>query len=127
MPPCSKFDLDLRFGQEGEKWLTMLADERTVEVKRERDIWALTGNLFFEFKSRGKPSGVAVTQSDYWAHLLSLDGKIKGGLIVETPMLRANLRRLVKEAKVRVVSGGDDNTSEGVLVPIGMVREIFTI
>ena len=33
----SRFDLDLKFGQQGEQWLSLLADERKIEVKRERD------------------------------------------------------------------------------------------
>ena len=127
MPANSKFDLDLRFGQEGEKWLTLLADEKTIEVKRERDVWAITGNVFFEFKSRGKPSGIAVTQSDYWVHLLSLDGKIRGGFIVETKTLKDNLRKMISSGTVKVVSGGDDRTSEGALVPLAMLKELFRI
>jgi hypothetical protein len=126
MPADSRFDLDLRFGQEGEKWLTLLADEKTMEVKRERDIWSLTGNVFFEFKSRGKASGLAVTQADYWAHLLSLDGRIVGGFIIETSRLKENLKRMIEGGQVRVVNGGDNGTSQGALVPMSLMRELFS-
>lgn len=119
------WDIDLKFGQEGERWLTLLADERKVEVKRERDAWARTGNLFFETTYKGHPSGVNATQSDYWAHLLSLDGKIVGGVIIDVGTLKMNLSRLVTEGKARRISGGDGNNSGGVLVPLRMVHELM--
>lgn len=123
--PQKGWDLDLQFGQEGEKWLTILADERKLEVKRERDSWAKTGNLFFEVRYKGYESGVLATQSHYWAHLLSLEGKIVGGFIFEVEALRMNLCRLVVEKKARMIQGGDGNQSQGVLVPLGHAHELM--
>ena len=72
----NKFDLDLQYGQDGERWLAWLGtDQAKVEVKTERDQWAHTGNAVFEFTSRGKPSGIAVTQADYWVHNFHLNGR----------------------------------------------------
>ena len=44
-----KFDLDLKYGQQGEQWLSILGDEIQMEVKRERDCWLKTGNIYFEY------------------------------------------------------------------------------
>ena len=62
-----KFDADLQFGQMGERWLIWLGtDMAKVEVKTERDTWMDTGNAVFEFRSRGKPSGIAYQYLDRW-------------------------------------------------------------
>ena len=51
MSDRAKFDLDLQYGQAGEKWLAWLGtDQAKVEVKTERDTWATTGNAVFEFR-----------------------------------------------------------------------------
>lgn len=66
----NKFDFDLQYGQAGERWLRWLGtDQAKVEVKTERDIWLKTKNAVFEFRSRGKPSGICATQADYWSHI----------------------------------------------------------
>lgn len=119
------FDRDLKFGQEGEQWLTLLADERRLEVKRERDKWVTTGNLFFEFHCRGKASGLAVTTADFWCHILSHDRRPIGVLIVDTPTLKANLKRLIDEGRAKTIKGGDDNAAHGVLVPVAIIGELM--
>ena len=41
-----KFDLDLEFGQMGEKFVEDLQNGNTkIEVKTERDLWKTTGNI----------------------------------------------------------------------------------
>jgi hypothetical protein len=119
------WDIDLKFGQEGERWLTLLASERKVEVKRERDKWATTGNILFEVRYKGCPSGITATESDFWAHLLSLNGTIVGGFIFDSKALLRNLRRLVAENKVRTIFCGDGDHSEGVLVPLSLAHELL--
>lgn len=123
--PQKGWDIDLKFGQEGERWLTLLADERKVEVKRERDTWAKTGNLFFETRYKGYPSGVNATESDYWAHLLSVGGKIVGGFIIDVSTLKMNLALMVAEGTARKVTGGDGGNSEGVIVPLSRAHELM--
>lgn len=122
----SRFDLDLKFGQQGEQWLTLLADERKIEVKRERDIWKTTGNICFEFRCSGKPSGIAVTQADYWAHILCFEGKQESVLLFRTELLRGRLREMMKRKELKIVNGGDGERAEIILYPLTMINKLLT-
>ena len=85
----SAFDLDLEFGQEGESLVKeLLTNGSTIEVKRDRK-WKDTGNLyietecFFTKNNQWAPSGLSVTQANYWAFVLE-----EATLIVPTDALR---------------------------------------
>lgn len=73
----SDWDLDLRFGQEGEVAANALltAPIETVEVKRDRR-WKDTGNLYIETDcwSDGRQewywSGITVTKATHWSFVL---------------------------------------------------------
>ena len=124
-----KFDKDLLFGKIGEKLANDIFEGNlTAEVKTERDIWVTTGNnVCIEFKSRGKPSGIATTKSEIWIHWLSVNGKIRGGYIFKVKQLkeylRKNFHRLERNRKVKV--GGDDNTSDIILLDKNEINEIY--
>ena len=62
----SKFDIDLKYGQEREKKIVSLLDQdkNKLEVKTERDWWAKTGNIAIEVECWGKPSGLSKTEAD---------------------------------------------------------------
>jgi len=105
----SDFAFDLKVGQDEEVWLADLLRGQTVEVKRDF-IASRTGNLFVEFSSRGKASGLATTKANFWAFIL--DGERV--IIVPTQFLQQVARLAYSEG--RTVRGGDNNTSEGVLV-----------
>lgn len=124
----SKFDVDLQFGQEGERWLTWLGtDQARVEVKTERDTWASTGNAVFEYECRGKPSGIAVTEADYWVHIFRLGDRNLFSLVLDTIQLKEWLRMAYKAPDsfgVRLALGGDDNASRVILVPIPALYSI---
>jgi hypothetical protein len=126
----NRFDLDLQYGQEGERWLAWLGtDQAKVEVKTERDQWATTGNAVFEFTSRGKPSGIAVTQADYWVHNFHLNGRSLMSYVWPVQDLKDFLRtcyRVKGYAGSRITNGGDDHTSELVIVPISSLYLIVT-
>lgn len=107
----SDFAFDLQMGQDEEIWLADLLRGKTVEVKRDY-LAGRTGNLFVEFSSRGKASGLATTRADFWAFIL--DGERV--IIVPVGFLQLRARQAYKEG--RRVRGGDSNTSEGVLVRI---------
>ena len=121
----SAFDLDLKFGQEGEQWLTILGREIKVEVKRERDKWKKTGNIAFEFRCSGKPSGLAVTKADYWVHVLSFDGVPEAAFIFRVPRLKERLKAMHKEGRVRVTNGGDRDAAEMILFPLKLIHELL--
>ena len=113
MSDRAKFDVDLQYGQQGERWLQWLGtDQAKVEVKTERDQWATTGNLVFEYECRGKPSGIAVTQADYWCHILRLGNVAQATYLWPTSELKAFLRTCLTTkgyAGSRAVLGGDDD------------------
>ena len=127
----SKFDVDLQFGQEGEKWLIWLGtDQAKIEVKTERDTWATTGNAVFEFKSRGKPSGISVTQADYWLHIFREKDQAVMCFMFRMFELKEFLRLVFRNPQnynARICKGGDDNTSEVILLPISQMYRIGKI
>lgn len=112
----SKFDIDLNYGQILEKQVADILQGKTIEVKSERDIWIDTGNIAIEFESRGKKSGIAVTEADYWFHNLTktVDGE---PVILSTIILPVQmLKRYILANRPRVVKGGDNNTSKLFLI-----------
>lgn len=126
-----KFDADLKFGEQGERWLLWLGSaEAKVEVKTERDQWARTGNIVFEFKChrRNIPTGIASTEADYWVQLLSLNGEIVGGYVWPVEKLKAFLRKVHKEPekyRARVLRGGDGKYAEMIVVPISQMHRLY--
>lgn len=127
----NKFDVDLQYGQEGERWLTWLGtDQARVEVKTERDTWAETGNAVFEYSSRGKPSGVAVTEADYWLHNFKEKDQTVMCFMFRVLELKEFLRLVFKNPErygARICNGGDENTSNVILLPIAQLHRIGKI
>jgi hypothetical protein len=106
------FRHDLQLGQMAEKWLGKVLSDSTVEVKR--DFMAgRTGRVFVEFESRGKPSGIATSEAEYWAFVLDGDRVF----ILPTDRLKDICR--ANWARAKKVSGGDSNTSRGILINTG--------
>lgn len=72
----SDFDLDFRYGLEGEQLVNeLLTGGKTVEVKRDRK-WVDTGNLYVEYEcwynnsQSWELSGLSVSKAAYWAFVL---------------------------------------------------------
>ena len=73
----SDWDLDLRFGQEGEVFVNSLltAPIETVEVKRDRR-WKETGNVYVETEcwsdvlASWYASGISTTKASHWTWVL---------------------------------------------------------
>lgn len=102
------FKYDLKIGQIAERDLGHLFDHSSIEVKR--DFLALkTGNVYVEYKSRGKLSGLSITKSDWYAFVLSE----KVIIFIKTQKLKQ-----ICKTKGKIKAGGDNNTSEGVVLPI---------
>ena len=113
-----KFDLDLEFGQMGEKFVEDLQNGNTkIEVKTERDLWKTTGNIAVEIRYKNKPSGISTTGSSVWIHLLSDNDKIVGGYIFSVDYLKKKIIDLKEEGKLKLVMGGDFNASQMALIP----------
>ena len=107
----SDFRHDLEVGQLSEKFLADLLENRTIEVKRDF-LASKTGNVFVEYESRGKPSGIATSTADYWAFVLD-DERI---IVIPRGLLKVMAREAFEAG--RLATGGDSNTSRGVLVKV---------
>lgn len=109
----SGFDLDLKHGKLREEALgAILRGDQKVEIKSDGKCRE-TGNLFIEYRQKGRPSGIAVTEADYWAFEFADDN----WLIVPTGKLKAIARQAYMDPRNRK-RGGDYNEYEGVLVRI---------
>lgn len=116
----SDFRYDLKFGQAGEELVGTILEgiikgDSKFEVKTDRMV-GKTGNLYVEYQSRGKKSGILASEADYWV------------FVIGTTFISIEKRKLIELIRInkhwrRDVPGGDDNTSLGVLVP---VKELFT-
>ena len=116
----SNFDLDLKYGQIREDKIAEMFTDKKIEVKSERGMWMKTGNICIEYQSYGKPSGIAVTEADYWFHNLCIGDDIFCTLIFDVPKLKKLIEKLDFK---KSVSGGDHNASRMWLVN---VRKLFT-
>jgi|TARA_R100001509_G_C4681309_1_gene153607 hypothetical protein len=105
------FRYDLELGQLGEKHLGKILDNEKVEVKTDYQA-SDTGNLFIEYFSRGKESGIITTEATWFAFILS-NHKI---ILISTKKLKQLCRPYLNTK--RDVKGGDDNTSQGILLPL---------
>ena len=77
MTTKSSFDLDFSFGRVGEQLVeSLLTEGKRIEVKRDRK-WNITGNVyietdcFFTKNNAWAPSGLSVTEAEYWAFVLN--------------------------------------------------------
>tara|TARA_R110002020_G_scaffold236346_6_gene448662 strand:- start:1649 stop:1999 length:351 start_codon:yes stop_codon:yes gene_type:complete len=105
------FKYDLKVGQVAEKILAELLENKTIEVKR--DLQAIyTGNIYIEYESRNKPSGLANSQADFYCYFIT-DGRM---FLIETKELKELCRKYLGTDRDRL--GGDSNTSKGILLPL---------
>jgi len=107
----TNFTKDLSYGKKHEK-LVMKSLEN-FELKTDRMAYK-TGNVYVEFKSRGKDSGITTSKSDTWIFKIP-NGKDTHLFSIHIPLTR--LRKLVSKG-YKIVSGGDNLTSRGYLVPL---------
>ena len=107
----TKFTKDLSYGKKHEK-LVMKSMEN-FELKTDR-MAHKTGNVYVEFQSRGKDSGIRTSKSDTWIFKIVSKGD-RHLFSIQIPLTR--LKKLVS-TDYRVVPGGDNLTSRGYLVPL---------
>ena len=106
----NRFDLDLKFGQSKENEL-QVAIEGKIECKADR-LTVKTGNLFLEIESRGKPSGIMVTTSHYYAICFVVEDRKKDvWVLIPTKILKKIMK------KFPIKAGGDRWTSKGHIIP----------
>ena len=107
----TKFNKDLSYGKRHEK-LVMKSMEN-FELKTDR-MAHKTGNVYVEFQSRGRDSGIRTSKSDTWIFKIVSKGD-RHLFSIQIPLTR--LKKLVSK-DYRVVPGGDKLTSRGYLVPL---------
>jgi len=108
------FKYDLKIGQVKEKQLAEILNDKTIEVKY--DLKALeTGNVYVEYQSRGKPSGISTSEAEYYCFAF-------GGTyhLIATIDLKRRCRKYLETSRDK--KGGDSNTSKGILLPL---KELF--
>lgn len=113
----NKFDIDLSFGEAVEDEL-LAALEGKIEVKAERDIWQKTGNIAIEYESRGKPSGIMVTEAEHWTQALTINNQVYCYLTFSVKTLKKIVNYYVKNRPECLKRGGDNYTSKLVLIPL---------
>ena len=107
----SDFSYDLKLGKYGEGLLSDILKLKGDKIEVKTDFQAMeTGNLFIEYESRKKLSGISISKAEYWAFLVSSQQI----LIIETD----KLKKLCRNNKLIKVNGGDNDTSKGVLLPL---------
>lgn len=110
-----KFDIDLRDGEAGEDAFVHVFLRAKVEHKRDHKC-AQTGNLFVEYRQKGRPSGLATSAADYWAFEYDVDCWI----IVPAERLKRVAQQAYRNPANRV-RGGDGRRFDGVRLPIVML------
>ena len=116
MEYTSNFDIDLQFGQIAETKVRDILVRQGIllEVKRDKRLRD-TGNIFFEYYSRGKESGLAVTKAE-WIVIVTEDMNTMAWF--RTEVLKERLKELLRKGYAKKVNGGDCNTSKGIIVKI---------
>jgi hypothetical protein len=107
------FDLCLEFGEKYENEFQKIVESKQLEIKTDK-ICQRTGNVFVEFESRGKDSGLATTTAVYWVYCLWSEVR-KEQTYVFIPTRR--LKKLIKQGNYKEMRGGDNWTSKGYLIP----------
>jgi hypothetical protein len=106
----SDFRYDLIIGQLAEHELANILTNKRIEVKSDKAAHR-TGNVFVEYASRGKPSGLATTQADYYCFEVK-----ETFVLISVIKLKLICRKYFKTE--RDITGGDENTSKGILLPV---------
>jgi len=109
----NNFEYDLKVGQVKEKELGNILENKTIEVKSCVDA---IFNVFIEYESRNKPSGISTSKADYYCFFLK-----NAIVLISLDNIKLKSRKYLNTK--RDVKGGDNNTSKGILLPI---KELIT-
>jgi len=104
------FKYDLKVGQVKEEELGEIFNSKTIEVKY--DLQALkTNNVYVEYFSRGKPSGISKSIADFYCFCFGDTFHL-----IKTSTLKEKCRKYLNSNRDK--KGGDNNTSKGILLPL---------
>lgn len=119
MSANSDFDIDLKFGKEGENTVANILSIETVEVKRDKR-WKETGNLYIETEcwynasQSWKESGLSVSKATHYAFVLE-----NMVVIVTTPDLKEIVKTRGREIRCQI----EPNPSKGYLIKLSDIVE----
>lgn len=123
-----KFDLQLDQADVRENDLAARLSAKggkRVELKSERYLWERTGNICIEYRHRGMPSGIAVTEAEWWAHeLVDDEERVVMTLMIPVDRLKAVCRDNIRRGMVRR-GVGDDGNSDVILVNIAELAKLL--
>lgn len=108
------WDIDLRFGKEGEQFVLDLLsiDAETVEIKRKRYLdfrFYVETHQLPDRATEYQPSGIQTTKADYWAYVIG-----ETGVVVFVPT--EHLKRAARNAPKKRGGERGDNPTRGRLV-----------
>ena len=115
----SDFDIDLKFGKQGEDTVANILSIETVEVKRDKR-WKETGNLYIETdcwynsSQSWEKSGLSVSKATHYAFVL--EGMV---VIVTTPDLKAIVENKGRAIECKI----EPNPSKGYLIKLSDIVE----
>ena len=115
----SDFDIDLKFGKQGEETVANILSIETVEVKRDKR-WKDTGNLYIETdcwynaSQSWKPSGLSVSKATHYAFVLE-----NMVVIVTTEDLKAIVEKSGRPIECKI----EPNPSKGYLIKLSHIVE----
>ena len=125
---CQNKDFDLLFNRydmrTNGKYDIFPSKKIKVEVKT--DFYkSKTNNLFIETSSRNKKSGINSSLSDLFIYFFIKQDLYPTDniLIIKTE----DLKHLIKSYKNNFITGGDNNSSRGVLLPLQDVKQYFKV
>lgn len=101
----------------------MLFNNKTISYEQKTDVYPKnTGNIVIEFECRGKPSGISVTEADYFVTYFAHFGEVWN--------IRSNdLRKLINYLKPHVFNMAGDKGSNTKLYSLKKerVRKFFRV
>jgi hypothetical protein len=118
----NKFDIQLTQAQIDERRLHEIFTANKIEkieLKSETWQWERTGNICIEYEMDGKPSGIAVTEADYWVHELKRDDKTLVYLMFPVERLKELARAAIRKGRKR--TGGDGGRFTVVIIPLSEI------
>jgi hypothetical protein len=119
----NKFDLQLSAALIAERRLGDIFTTgkiEKVELKTETWQWEQTGNICIEYQQNGNPSGISVTEADYWVHELRRDDQTLCYLMFPIQRLLELVDQAYLEGRYRE-GVGDGRRFDVILLPLSWV------
>lgn len=118
-----KFDLQLSEALRNERRLGEIfsaAKIEKIELKSETWLWKRTGNICIEYRKNGQPSGICVTEADYWVHELRREDNTLCYLMFPIERLKDLVRDAYANGRYHE-GGGDGGRFCNVLIPLSEI------